>query len=83
MWYSGECHDFSIVQNLCQINFGDCRSTKLASIPHLKALNFDFKGLLHFSKAEINQINKIQSSRNGKIAILQLPDSPKMISREI
>ena len=59
MW---KFHDFSITQILREINCGDSRSAKSAILTHLEALNFDLDELLHFLKAEIYQINKIQSS---------------------
>ena len=46
---------------LREIKFGDSRSEKSAILPHLEPLNFDFYEFLHFLKAEIHQINKIQS----------------------
>ena len=45
---------------LREINIRDSRSAKSAFLPHVQALNFDFY-LLHFLKAEMYQINKIQS----------------------
>ena len=58
MW---KFHDFSSTQILREINFGDFRVSKSAIWTHLEALNFDFHEFLHFLKAEIYQINKIQS----------------------
>ena len=76
--------DFSNTdQILCEINFEDCRSAKSAILAHLEALNFDFDEFLHFLKAKIYQINKIQSPQNGKIAVLELLDSSKLVSRKI
>ena len=54
-------HDFSITQILREIKFGDSRSAKSVTFTHLEALNSDFHEFLHFLKAEIYQINKIQS----------------------
>ena len=59
-------HDFSITQIICEINFGDSTSTKCAILTLLEALNFDLYAFLHFLKAEIYQITKIQSSPNAK-----------------
>ena len=58
MW---KFHDFSITQILREINFGDFTSAKSAILANLGALNFDLYEVLHFLKAEIDQINKIQS----------------------
>ena len=54
--------DFSITQILLEIKFEDSWSAKSAIFTHLEALNFDFDEFLHFSVAEIYQINKNQSS---------------------
>ena len=54
-------HDFSILQILREIDFDDTRSATSAILTHLVALNFVFCEFLHFLKAEISQINKIQS----------------------
>ena len=46
----------------------ESRGAKSAILTHLyfEALNFDFNEFLHFLKAEIYQISKIQSPKNGK-----------------
>ena len=59
-------HNFSMTQILREINFGDSISAKSVIWAHFEALNFDFYEFLHFLKAEIYQINKIQNSKNGK-----------------
>ena len=46
---------------LREINFENSRSAKFAFFTHLDALKFDLHGFLHFLKADIYQINKIQS----------------------
>ena len=53
--------DFAITQILREINFEDCGSAKSAILTHLEALYLDLYVFLHFLKAEIDQINKIQS----------------------
>ena len=58
--------DFSVTQILREINFWDSKNAKLAILTHLEALNFDFQEFLHFLKAVIYQIDKIQSPKNGK-----------------
>ena len=67
-------HDFSFTQILREINFGGSRSAKSAIITYLQALNFDFHGFLHFLKAEIYQINQIQSQKVAKPTLLALID---------
>ena len=76
-------HDFLISQILREINFGGSRSAKSAIITYLQALNFDFHGFLHFLKAEIYQINQIQSQKVAKTTLLQPLNFPKLISRKI
>ena len=63
MWNT---HYFPITLILREINFGDSRSAKCAILTHLEALNLYFHDFLHFLKAGIDQINKIQSPKNGK-----------------
>ena len=53
--------NFSITQILREINFGDSKSAKFATLTHLESLKFDFYDFLHFFKVEIYQIKKIQS----------------------
>ena len=72
--------DFSIIHILREINFGKSRSAKSTILTHLDALNFVFNQFLHFLKTGIYQINKIQSP---KMAVLELLDCPKLISRKI
>ena len=57
----GKFYDFSVTQNLREINFENSRSAKSAIFTHWEALNFDFCEFLHFLKAENYQINGIQS----------------------
>ena len=63
--------------------FGTSASAKSAILTHLKALNFDLYGFLHFFKAEIYQMNKIHSLLSGKNGIFSLLESTKLISRKI
>ena len=53
-------HNFCITHILREIKFWDSRSAKSAIVTILEALNFDLYELLHFLKAESDQINKIQ-----------------------
>ena len=80
MW---KFHDFSITQILREIKFGDSRSAKSGIFTHLEALNFDFRNFLHFLKAVIYQIDKIQSPKMAKTAVLGLLDFPKLISHKL
>ena len=41
-------HDFSIIQILREINFGDSTNAKYAILTHLEVLNFAFNEILHF-----------------------------------
>ena len=76
-------HNFSITQNLREINFWDSRSAKSVILTHLEALNFDFNKFLYFLKAENYQIKQVKSPKMAKTAFLELLDSPKLISRKI
>ena len=57
MW---KFHEFSITQDLREINYGDSIGAKAAILTDLEALSFNFYEFLHFLNAEIHQINKIQ-----------------------
>ena len=46
---------------LREIEFGDTRSAKSAILIHLETLNLYFYESLHYFKAVIYQINKLQS----------------------
>ena len=72
MW---KFHDFSIIQNLREINFGNSRSAKFTILAHLVALNFDFYDILHFLEAQIYQITKFRAPRMAKTAVLELSES--------
>ena len=65
MW---KFHEFSITEILREINFGDSRSGKPAILTHLEAVNFHFYELLYFLNAGIDQINKIQNPKIGKLS---------------
>ena len=52
---------FSIAQILREIKFEDYRSAKSAIFTHLQTLNFYFHAFLHFLKADVHKINKIQN----------------------
>ena len=54
-------HQSFFLQFLCEINFGEITSAKCAIFSHFVVLNFDLSEFLHFLKAEIYQMNKIQS----------------------
>ena len=64
-----------LTQILREINFCDSRVAKSAILTLLKVPNFDFYEFLHVLKAEV--------SKRAKTAFLELPDSPKLISRKI
>ena len=53
------------------MDFGDSRSAKSAILTHLGAVNFESYEFLHILKAEIYQIDKIQSPKKWpKTAVL-------------
>ena len=60
-------HDFSVIQILREINFGDSRSAKSAILKLSEALNLTFYEFLPFLKTE-NQIKKFRAleiAKNG------------------
>ena len=70
--------EISIIQILCEINFGDSRSAKSDILTH-----FDFYEVLHFLKTEIYILNNIQSCQKMvKPALLELLNSVKLMSRK-
>ena len=75
--------NFAITQILCEINFGDSTSAKSALLTYLDVHNFAFCEIWHFLKTEICKITKFRASQNTKTAVLELLDSPKLISRKI
>ena len=70
-------HYFVSFRFYVKSSFMDSQSTKSAILPHFGALNLDFYEFLHFLKAVIDQINKIQGPKNGKTAVLELLESQK------
>ena len=60
-----------------------CGSAKFSFWTDLEALNFVFCDFLHFFKADIHQTNKILAITLAKIAVSEVPLSPKLISRKI
>ena len=66
-------HDFSITYILREINFEDCVSAKSAISTHLEAMNFV---LLHYLKAEIDQmktIHRLKNDKNGRFCTSRIP----------
>ena len=70
-YFSAQCVNFIIflslrfyVKSILEIL---ARSSKSVILTDLEALDFDFYEYLHFWKAEIYLISKIQSPKNGKI----------------
>ena len=51
---------FSITHILREIKIGERRSAKSAIFIHLEAINYDFHEFMHFYKADMFQITKIQ-----------------------
>ena len=62
-------YNISITHIFREINFRDTKSTKSTILSRLEALNFDLYAFLHFQKAEIDQINKIQIPQKWKNGI--------------
>ena len=60
-------HGLSITQILREINFGESRSAKSATLTQLKALNFDFYAFLPLLRLKLTKITKF---RMAKMAVL-------------
>ena len=75
--------NFSVTLILREIKVGESRASKIAILTNWEALNFTFCDFLHFLNIEVYQINKIQSPKIIQIAVIELLDSPKLISRKI
>ena len=80
MW---KFHDFSIIQILREINFGEFRSCKTATYAILGALKF--VDLVNFSLQKVQKFIKsiFRASKCVKIADFALIEPPKLISRKI
>ena len=77
-----QCGNF-ITEILSEINFEDSWSAKSAILSHSEALNFDFYEILHFLKAEIDQIYNIIAAEMAKPAVFALREFTTLISRKI
>ena len=80
MW---EFQDFSVTHILREIKIDGSGVSKSVFFTHSEALKLDFHAILHLFKSEIDQIDKIQSLKMAKSALLELLNSPKLISRKI
>ena len=65
-------HNFSITRILREINIGDSKSAKTAILTHLEALNFNFREVLHFLKAEMYQNHIFRAFKIAKMAFFDL-----------
>ena len=68
---------------LREINFWDSRSAKSAILAKLKALNCEVYEILHFLKAKFAKSIIFKAPKIAKTAVLDLLDSPKLISHKI
>ena len=60
--------------------FRDFESVKSTALTHLKALDFDFLNFCTFWRVKLTKITKFRALEIAKMAILDILDSPKMIS---
>ena len=72
--------NYSVTKILRENEIGDFLVSKSTILTQLEALNFYFYSFLHFLKA---QIDKIESPKNDKKAVLKLLETPKWISCKI
>ena len=79
MWFQ----DFTAIQILCEINFGDSRSSKTAVFATFRALKF--VNLVHFNLQKVHNIIKstFGASKYVKMADFAFLQYPKLISRKI
>ena len=71
--------DFSATLILREINFRESKSSKTAIFALLESLNFDFYEFWHFWRFKLT---KFRAPKVAKISVLELLDSPKLISRK-
>ena len=77
-------HNFSITQILRDSKVGDFRGAKSAILTHFEALIFLFWGIFcPFCRPKIYQNTKFRASENAKMAVFQLPETLKLISRNV
>ena len=76
-------HNLYVNQILREIKVSEFKISKCTILAHSVSVNFDFNEYLQFLKADIYQINQIQSSKNVKMAILRTSRIPNLISRKI
>ena len=74
---------FSANKILREINSREAKSSKLPLWHFWRLWTLVFYESLHCLKAKIYQTNKMQSLQNGKIAVLELLHSSRLISRII
>ena len=79
----GKFQDFSVIQILREIKFGDSRNAKSAILTHLELLDFVFHEFLHFVKAELPNQQSSELLKLPILAFLDLLDSRKLISHKI
>ena len=76
----------NLVVSFHSVKIKNSRSPKLAISTHSRAPNIDSLLFFHFLKAKNDQIVKNQSTiraKRAKMAVLELLDSPNLISRKI
>ena len=78
-----KCHDFSITQNLREINVWDSTSEKSVIWTYLEALNFDFFKLYTFGRLKSTKLTKLRAPKMQQMAGLEIHGSPQLISRKI
>ena len=78
-----EILEFSATLILCEINYRDSRCSKTAVVGILEALKFHFHKFVQFLKGKIGQKSKFRVRKIAKIAVFELLESLKLISRKI
>ena len=75
-------HNFSVAQNLWEIDFGDSRSAKSTILTHLEALNCDFMNYCIFWRLRFTKLTIFRAPKIAKTPVLQILDSQKLLSRK-
>ena len=79
---SGIFRIFLSVRFLRETNFGESKHSKKGISAIFEALNFDFYELWHFLEAKTYTNKQFRAFEIAKMAIYELLDSPKSISRK-
>ena len=75
--------DFSVIQILCEIKFGESRSSEMAVFANFGARNCVNLIISAFQSAKIHKKSKFTAPKFVKLADFALLEFPNLISRKI